>query len=108
MNDPSLQSSLHRFGRWGRTNAQFMAVIIPTSAAVIGITYAVASKITGLQKDIELAKKDVDKAFAEGKAFCSQQFLNESHYITQLAFGEEYRNSREEQRNKRSESSKEK
>ena len=48
MNEKNFQSSLQRFGRWGRTNAQFMAVIIPTSAAVIGITYAIASGFAGL------------------------------------------------------------
>ena len=123
MNDPRLQSALQRAGRWGRANAQLMAVIIPTSAAVIGIASYVGSTITALQKDLEkeqdlrqkdielannniekereLRKSEVDRSFEAGKAYNLERTFNETHYITQLAFGEEYKNSPEAQKAKR-------
>ena len=106
----SIWKASSRFFMWKSSNAQFLAIALPTTAAIFGLGWTLGSTISTLRKDLaqekqdrlkdvsqekELRKTDVRASFAEGKAFFLQQQFTERQHTTQLVFGAEYENERQ-------------
>lgn len=94
MDDTSYAQASARFGRWGRRNAQFLAVTLSTAAAGLGMAYALGKLKEELRQEQKLRQTAIDKAFAEGQTYTLERVLAEKNNIVQLAFAEEYRKSR--------------